>query len=95
MGFAEHRFNAESAAVFGALGRVRLVRADVVLPLHIGLHGLVESGRTWGEGGLGDWPFSYGGGLWIAPIEPRNAVSITVAGGAEGLRGYLLLGLPF
>jgi hypothetical protein len=93
-GFHSHRFAGDASVYGGAQLRLTLGRAFLALPALWGLFGTADAGRVYVNGeSPGGWHGSGGGGLWLAFLERRSALSIGVASSSEGT--LLQTGLAF
>jgi hypothetical protein len=88
---------AGDAAVYGnAELRLRLFRANILVPTDAGVLGLADAGRVWV---LPDpsrkWHTAVGGGVWASFLDRRNTVSLTAASGDGEVRLYFQGGFLF
>ena len=89
-GLRRNRFAGERMAYGSTELRFRLPSVTVLLPFELGFFGLADLGRVFVPAESSDlWHYSVGGGLWIAPIELQNLVSIAIAKSDEtvGVKG--------
>ena len=86
--YRNHRFAGDSSLYGSAELRFWFARTNTpVVPIRIGIFGLLESGRVWLEGeDSNTWHTSYGGGLLFQPMGSPITVHATVATGDEGTR---------
>ena len=88
---------AGDAALFGT-AELRLPVAHVafILPLDIGIYGLLDAGRVYVDGGSpGGWHTAVGGGFWVGLVNPANGIRVELTNG-EGRNGVLIrTGLTF
>jgi hypothetical protein len=70
-GYRTERFYGNNTFYHSSDLRVKLASSyNPVVPLTVGLFGSFDYGRVWLDGeDSEDWHYSYGGGLWIAPID--------------------------
>jgi len=96
-GFRSHRFAGDSSLHGSAelrfwLGKLR----TPVVPMRLGLFGLVDTGRVWLEGeDSSTWHASYGGGLLLQPLATPVTIHAIVTTGDEGTRFYFGSGYGF
>ena len=84
-GFRARRFSGDSSLYGNADLRLRLGKATLILPCHIGVFGLFDAGRVWYSGEESDsWHTSYGGGIWLSFLNYRNTLSAYIAHSEEG-----------
>lgn len=95
-GYPEHRFAGDRSAYAGGEFRLKVAEARVLLPVEVGVHGLVDAGRVWLEGEDSDrWHTAAGGGVWFAFLDRANVVTITVAQSPERTAVYVRAGFLF
>lgn len=95
-GYRTRRFAGKSAAFGNAEVRFPLGEVFLLLPLDLGLIGLVDAGRVWVADDDSDrWHSGVGGGLWIGVLSRANAATFTLVNGSEGLRFYFGGGFAF
>ncbi len=70
-GYRTERFYGNNTFYHNTDLRVRLVSSyNPVVPLTLGLFGSFDYGRVWLDDDPSEnWHYSYGGGLWIAPVD--------------------------
>jgi hypothetical protein len=91
-----HRYAGDASAYGSAELRLRLGRVKLVVPTHVGVFGLADAGRVFLEGENSDtWHRSFGGGLWLAPIDRDYTISAAVAAGDERTGLYVQAGFAF
>jgi hypothetical protein len=84
-GFQTRRFAGESALYGNVDLRLRLFRATILVPSHIGVFGLADAGRVWLEGENSErWHTDGGGGIWLSALNYRGTFSAYIAHGNEG-----------
>jgi len=92
-GFEFMRYAGETAAFGGAELRVPLTEVALLFRGHLGVLGLVDTGRVWvGGASPGGWHTGGGGGLWFEGLG--RAISVYFATG-ERDQLYLSFGMPF
>jgi len=93
-GYPEQRFAGRSGAYANAELRMRVVWLEAA---DVGVLGLADAGRVWGEADASRrWHTAAGGGLWFAWQHRRaNTVSIAWARGAERAALYVRVGFMF
>ncbi len=86
--YRSHRFAGDSSLYGSAELRFWFSKTNTpILPVRVGIFGLIESGRVWLEGEDSDtWHTSYGGGLLFQPLGSPITAHATVATGDEGTR---------
>jgi hypothetical protein len=84
--YRSHRFAGDSSLYGSAELRFWFgTRSSPIVPVRVGVFGLVESGRVWLEGeDSNTWHTTYGGGLLFQPLGSPATVHATVATGDEG-----------
>ena len=84
-------------SVFGnADVRLYLFRANLGLPVEIGLVGFADVGRVFASGERSSvWHPSGGGGIWFAPLARTNTFSTSVAVSEENVLFYFRLGFHY
>lgn len=92
----QNRF-AGDASVFGnAELRLGFGTVMLVLPADIGVFALGDVGRVFLDGESSDtWHWAYGGGVWIAYLQPANTLRIALANSQERLGVYVGAGFAF
>lgn len=70
-GYRRERFYGKTSAWHSTDVRVRLKSSyNPVVPLTMGLFGSFDYGRVWLDDDPSEtWHYSYGGGLWVAPVD--------------------------
>jgi len=72
-GYRQQRFRGNTTFYFNTDLRLRLFSSyNRVLPITMGIFGGFDTGRVWTndiENDSNDWHYSYGGGLWFAPLD--------------------------
>lgn len=92
-GFEFMRYAGETAAFGGAELRVPLTEIALLFRGHLGVLGLVDTGRVWvGGASPGGWHTGGGGGLWFEGLG--HVISVYFATG-ERDQLYLSFGMPF
>jgi hypothetical protein len=96
-GLRPQRF-AGDASVFGnAELRLRLFRANFLVPTDVGVLGLADAGRVFmlpGDSSR-EWHTAAGGGVWLSFLNRRHTVSLTAARGEGEVRLYFQGGFLF
>ena len=84
-GFRARRF-AGDASLYGNTDlRLRLFQTTIIFPTHVGVFGLTDAGRVWLDGeDSHTWHTSYGGGIWLSPLNYRRTFSAYIAHSKEG-----------
>jgi len=95
--YRSDRFAGDSSLYGSAEVRLWLGNVNTgIVPVRLGVFGLVEAGRVWLEGeDSNTWHPSYGGGLLFQPVGVATAFNITAATGDEGTRFYFGAGFGF
>ena len=89
-----NRYAGDASVYGGAELRLRIARISPVLGSDIGIMGLDDVGRVFGEGESSDiWHAGYGGGIWLAFLNGRTRATVSAAGGQGSARFYLNFGL--
>ena len=84
-GYHSHRFAGDASLYGGAQLRLTMGKSDLALPAEWGIYGGGDAGRVYVDGeSPGGWHGSGGGGLWLAFLDRRYAVSVGVAASSEG-----------
>lgn len=92
----QHRYGGDASLYGNAELRLRLARVMLPLPSDLGVFGLADVGRVFVSGESSDtWHTAYGGGVWLAVLDPANVVSVAVTRGAEFTGVYLGLGFAY
>jgi hypothetical protein len=92
----QNRYAGDAALYGNAELRLRLARAMLIVPSDIGVFGLADVGRVFLSGETSHtWHSAFGGGIWLAPLDPRNALSLAIARGAEFTGVYFELGFTY
>jgi hypothetical protein len=95
-GLRLQRYAGDASAWGNAELRLRLFRANLLVPEDIGIFGLVDSGRVFLEGEDSNrWHTGVGGGLWMSFLRRENTVSIAVAHSEGRTRLYFGAGFGF
>jgi hypothetical protein len=95
-GFANQRFAGDASVFANAELRFPLTEFFFMLPGHLGLFGLADTGRVFVNGESSDrWHSAAGGGFWISALSPANALSIAIAGSREQTGVYIQAGFMF
>lgn len=95
-GYTYQRFAGDAAAWGAAELRLKLFSYGFVLPGDVGVLGLADGGRVWVDGeSAEEWHTAVGGGVWVAFIDERGTVALSLADGDEGTAAYLSLGFGF
>jgi hypothetical protein len=95
-GYANNRFAGNASAFANAEVRFPLTRFYFMLPGHLGLFGLADTGRVFVRGEESDrWHSAWGGGLWLSALSPVNAMSIAIAKSRERTGIYVQAGFMF
>lgn len=92
----QHRYGGDAALYGNAELRLRLARVTLILPSDVGLLGLADAGRVFLQGESSNtWHTVFGGGLWIAMLDPRNVLALTVTRGPEFTGVYFGFGFAY
>jgi len=92
----QHRYGGDASLYGNAELRFRLARVTLPLPSDLGVFGLADVGRVFVAGESSDtWHTAYGGGVWMAVLDPANVVSLAVTRGAEFTGVYVGLGFAY
>jgi hemolysin activation/secretion protein len=92
-GYDRNRFAGDASAYANAQVMVNLFNLNLILPLRMGVLGLVDSGRVWVAGESSDkWHSSAGGGLFLRLLTTDLTVHGLLAVGDEGTRFYVNIG---
>jgi Haemolysin secretion/activation protein ShlB/FhaC/HecB len=92
-GYDRNRFAGDSSAYGNVQAMVGLFNLNLVLPLRVGVLGLVDTGRVWVEGESSDkWHSSAGGGIYVRLITTDLVAHALLAHGDEGTRVYANIG---
>ena len=95
-GYPNQRFTGQAAVYGNAELRLPLVRHHVLLPGHLGVFGLADTGRVFARGESSDaWHSAFGGGLWVSALSPHNVLSVAIASSEERLGVYVRAGFMF
>jgi hypothetical protein len=88
---------AGDASLFGSAElRIPVTRIYLLVPGMFGVFGLADGARVFfGEESSDKWHTGFGGGLWVAFVDPANVMSLSIATGDEGTGVYVHLGLAF
>jgi hypothetical protein len=72
------------------------VNRDGALVPRFGVLGLADLGRVFLKGESSErWHTAWGGGLWMAVVDPKNVASLTIATSEGHVRFYLHGGFSF
>jgi hypothetical protein len=92
-GYDRNRFAGDSSAYGNVQAMVDLFNLNLILPLRMGVLGLVDSGRVWVDGEASDkWHSSVGGGIYIRLITTDLVAHGLIAHGDEGTKVYANIG---
>ena len=92
-GYDRNRFAGDASAYANAQVMVNLFNLNLILPLRMGVLGLVDSGRVWVAGESSDqWHSSAGGGIFLRLLTTDLTVHGLLAVGDEGTRFYVNIG---
>jgi hypothetical protein len=95
-GWTRDRFAGEASAWGNAELRLRLFRANLLLPVGVGVFGLADAGRVWVDGGGSDeWHAALGGGLSLDLIDRASTFTVTIADSKERTMVYVRGGYAF
>ena len=85
------------ASLFGSTElRVYLARFFLLFPIDFGVFGLTDVGRVFADGeSSGPWHGSWGGGVWLAPINRDATVHLSVARHRKTSSVYAGMGFAF
>jgi len=92
----QNRYAGDAALYGNAELRLRLMRTTLVVPSDVGEFGLADVGRVFLSGASSNtWHSAFGGGVWLAPLDPRNVLSLAITRGAEFTGVYFELGFSY
>jgi len=92
-GYDRNRFAGDSSAYGNAQIMLSLFRMNLVLPLRVGVIGLVDAGRVWVDGDPSDkWHTAAGGGLFVRVNATQLAGHALLVHGDEGNKFYVNIG---
>jgi hypothetical protein len=95
-GLPRNRFAGDASLFANAELRLRLGRLFLLFPADFGVFGLADIGRVYLEGEVSKrWHHAWGGGVWIAFIDPAYTVSAAVARSEETTSVYVRTGFGF
>ena len=91
-----NRYGGDVAIWGGTELRLAMGRFKVLLPGEWGIFGLADVGRVFLSGEQSaQWHPAFGGGMWLSMVQPKNLVSITVAGSRERTAVYVGAGFAY
>jgi len=92
-GFPSQRYGGDASVYGRATLEVALVRFFLLLPNDFGIVMFSDTGRVFLEDeDSSRWHPGFGGGVWIAPVDRRNAAFFLVGVSDEATRFYFRLG---
>lgn len=95
----QNRFAGRSSVYQNAELRLRLGRAMLVLPTDVGVFGLMDIGQVSRGRSATLWDgrlhWAWGGGVWLAPLQPGNTLRFAVTQSEERLGVYVGAGFAF
>jgi hypothetical protein len=95
-GQRENRYAGDASLYGSAELRAKLGRYFVLLPGTYGVFGIADVGRVYLEGESSDtWHTGFGGGLWLAFLEPANTMTLAFVSGDDRTGFYLRAGFAF
>jgi len=95
-GLPLNRFAGDASLFANAELRLRLGRLFLLFPADFGVFGLADVGRVYLGGEVSSrWHHAWGGGVWIAFIDPAYTVSAAVARSEETTSVYVRTGFGF
>ena len=90
------RFAGDGSLAGTAELRVPLASFSFILPLDVGVFGLVDAGRVYLDGeSPGGWHTAAGGGFWIGVLDPTSALSFAFTNNQERTGVFIRAGLAF
>jgi outer membrane protein assembly factor BamA len=93
---SKQRFGGDAEVHGTAELRQKLGRITVVLPGDVGLLGFADAGRVFFEDeDSNTWHTAFGGGLYLALIDPTHTLSLSVAKSEERVGVYVQAGFSF
>ena len=95
-GYVRERFAGDAAVLATAELRANLFKYALITPGMFGVHVFAEEGRVFYDGETSEARHgSFGGGIWLAPLEFANTVSLTFARSPDQLTFSLAGGFAF
>jgi hypothetical protein len=95
-GLPRQRYWGDASAFGNSELRFLLVNRDGALVPRFGVLGLADLGRVFLKGESSErWHTAWGGGLWMAVVDPKNVASLTIATSEGHVRFYLHGGFSF
>ena len=95
-GLLRQRYIGDASAYGNAELRLLVLRRDRALVPRVGVFGLADVGRVFLEGESSDvWHTAVGGGLFLSLLDPKNVVSVALAGSEGELLFYVHGGFTF
>jgi hypothetical protein len=92
----QHRYGGDASLYGNAELRLRVARIMLIVPSEVGVLGLADVGRVFLSGETSNtWHSAFGGGVWIAVLDPRNVLSLVVSRGAEFTGVYFGFGFAY
>ncbi len=92
----QNRYGGDAALWGNAELRLRLAPLTLLVPAEFGVLGLADAGRVFLDGETSDtWHTAFGGGLWLAFLDPGNVLSVTVARSTERTALYARFGFAY
>jgi hypothetical protein len=90
------RFAGDGSLAGTAELRVPLASFSFILPLDVGVFGLMDAGRVYLDGeSPGGWHTAAGGGFWIGVLDPTSALSFAFTNNQERVGVFIRAGLAF
>ncbi len=88
------RFAGDASLNATAELRLPLAHVSFILPLDMGVFGLVDAGRVYQDGeSPGGWHSAVGGGFWVGLLDPSTGLSFAFTNGQERTGAFVRLGL--
>ena len=95
-GLREQRYAGDAALYGNAELRLHLSKFFLVLPADLGVFALADVGRVFVEGESSDkWHTGVGGGIWVAFLDPGNAITAALVRGEDRTGLYFGTGFIF
>jgi hypothetical protein len=95
-GLRAERFAGSAAAYANLELRTFLSEIRLVVPVDVGVFGLLDAGRVFQRKDFsGTWHTAVGGGVWIAPLRREHVLSLSLARSTEGSALYLTTGFMY
>ncbi len=95
-GYEVNRYAGDAMLYSGLELRMPLTDLQIIFPTEIGLLAFGETGRVFVEGEISErWHPSWGGGIWIAPVDREFTISASIGHSAENTRVDVAAGFAF